>query len=176
MDLKINTIKILLSILFIGIAHSSFSFQNSDSLAYQLQRKKINDMLDAKSAKFGQYGQSLSKRTGIFGLKTKKDMQRSMDILRQIIDTDNAILRETKTLLDFKTYQQEKVQSQSQESESRNMGYMRTINKLQAENEKLNNKLADSKKNRRFYQLFTFALGLSILGLGLFIYRKISIK
>ncbi len=34
---------------------------NTDSLAYQLQRAKINGMLDQRREKFGQYDESLSK-------------------------------------------------------------------------------------------------------------------
>ena len=99
-----------------------------------------------------------------------------MDILKEIIETDNSILRETKTLLDFKTYQQEKVVSESKESESRNLGYMRTINKLQTENESLKAEIQNFKHSQKFYQLVAFALGLAIISFALFVYRKISAK
>ncbi len=154
----------------------AFCFQNADSLAYQLQRNKINGMLDSRVAKFGQFTESLNKKTGIFGFKTKKDMQKSMDILKQIIETDNAILKETKSLLDFKTYQQEKVASESKESEGRNMGYMRTINKLQTQNDTLSKDSQELKKSKKFYQLVSFALALAIISFALFVFRKISSK
>ncbi|RKD13867.1 hypothetical protein BCY91_09945 [Pelobium manganitolerans] len=155
---------------------SAGAAQNPDSLAYELQRNKINTMLNSRVAKYGQFTESLNSRTGIFGLKTKKDMQKSMDILKEIIETDNSILRETKTLLDFKTYQQEKVVSESKESESRNLGYMRTINKLQTENESLKAEIQNFKHSKKFYQLVAFALGLAIISFALFVYRKISAK
>ena len=60
--------------------------------AYQAQRKKVNGLLQDRKEKFGQYSQSLSMRSGIFGLKTKKDMQRSIDILTEIVETDDTIL------------------------------------------------------------------------------------
>ena len=154
----------------------AFCFQNPDSLAYQLQRTKINSMLDARLSKFGQFTESLDKKTGIFGFKTKKDMQKSMDILKEIIQTDNSILKETKTLLDFKTYQQDKVASESKESESRNIAYMRTINKLETENENVDKELAEIKNSKKFYQLVSFALALAIISFALFVFRKISAK
>ncbi len=167
----------LLAITFITLfSLPAFCFQNSDSLAYQLQRNKINGMLDARLSKFGQFTQSLDKKTGIFGFKTKKDMQKSMDILKDIIETDNSILRETKILLDFKTYQQDKVASESKESEGRNIGYMRTINKLQTENEKIVKDLKEVKNSKKFYQLVTFALALAIISFALFVFRKLSSK
>jgi hypothetical protein len=70
-------------------AYSFAQKTNTDSLAYQLQRKKINDMLDVRKQKFGQYDESLSKHTGIFGFQTKKDIRRSNDILMDIVNTDN---------------------------------------------------------------------------------------
>jgi hypothetical protein len=168
--------KILFLIVLSSISTSLFAFQNADSLTYELQRNKINSMLNARSEKFGQYDQSLTSRTGIFGLKTKRDMQNSINILTEIIQTDNEILKETKTLLDYKNYQQEKVVSQSKESESRSLAYMRTLNKLQTENEKVNAQISEYKKDKRFYQVIAFALGLTILGFGLFAYRKISLN
>ncbi|MFC5282119.1 hypothetical protein [Pedobacter alpinus] len=168
--------KNLLLILLTLFSYKAFSFQNADSLAYELQRNKINSMLDAKAAKYGQFSESLNQKTGIFGLKTKKDMQKSMDILQAIIETDNAILKETKTLLDFKTYQQETISYKSKESESRNLAYMSTINKLQTENELVKAELKEQQKSKKFYQLVTFALALAIISFAVFAFRKISLK
>ena len=109
----------------------------SDSLAYQAQRKKINSMLDDRKQKFGQYSQSLSMHTGIFGLQTKKDIRRSNDILMDIVKTDEDIFVQTKILLEYRTFQQTQVQSRSVETDNANLGFMNTINKLRTENEKL---------------------------------------
>ena len=168
--------KLTLLLIFLFVSNAIFAFQNPDSLAYQLQKNKINEMLTVRSEKFGQYDQSLTSRSGIFGLKTKKDMQKSLNILTDIIQADNAILKETKTLLDYKDYQQERVQNTSQESEVRSLGYMRTFNKLQSENVKITAQLIDYKKDKKFYQIFSFALILSIISFALFAFRKISLK
>ncbi len=168
--------KKLLFILLSLFSYQAFSFQNADSLAYELQRNKINSMLNARAAKFGQFTESLNQKTGIFGLKTKKDMQKSIDILTAIFETDNSILKETKTLLDFKTYQQETVEYKSKESETRNMAYMRTINKLQSENELIKADLKEHQKSKKFYQLVSFALALAIISFAVFAFRKISLK
>jgi hypothetical protein len=110
---------------------------NSDSLAYQAQRKKINSMLDQRKQKFGQYSESLSMHTGIFGLQTKKDIRRSNDILMDIVKTDEDIFVQTKILLEYRTFQQTQVQTRSVETDDANLGLMNTINKLRAQNEKL---------------------------------------
>ncbi len=167
--------KIILILFFTFIFIDGFA-QQSDSLAYEMQRNKINGMLDLRSQKFGQYDVSLTQRTGIFGLKTKKDMQRSINILTEIITTDNQILKETKTLLDFKTFQQEQVQTKSVESESRGLAYMRTINKLQTENDRIQAEFKELKKDKKLYQLISYGLALALIGTALFVYRKISSK
>lgn len=129
--------KIIIFILVSCCAISVRAQANSDSLAYQAQRKKINSMLDQRKQKFGQYSQSLSMHTGIFGLQTKKDIRRSNDILMDIVKTDEDIFVQTKILLDFRTFQQTQVQTHSTETDDANLGLMNTINKLRTQNDKL---------------------------------------
>jgi hypothetical protein len=108
-----------------------------DSSAYQTQRIKINNLLDQRSERFGQYENSLGTRSGIFGLKTKRDMQASNDILRQIVLTDNDIFTELKVLLDYKDLEKSEVQTRAETVEGRIERYQSTITRLQQENQKL---------------------------------------
>ncbi len=127
---------------------------NPDSLAYQNQRKKINDMLTARSAKFGQYSASLSQHSGIFGMQTKKDIRRSNDMLMDIVKTDNDILQQTKVLLtlknnqlDYRTFQQQTIQTKVKETEDNSLAYMSTINKLRDLNDKLKAEAQNAEKS-----------------------------
>src|ERR1700712_954325 len=92
-------------------AHTFAQKQNNDSLAYQLERAKINQMLESRAQKFGQYDKSLSEHTGIFGLQTKKDIRRSNDILMNISKTDDSIFKEIKILMDYRVFQQTQTQT-----------------------------------------------------------------
>ncbi len=146
------------SILFIG---NTLAQTNSDSLAYELQRKKINSMLAVRSQKFGKYDQSLSQHTGIFGLQTKKDIRRSNDILMDIVKTDNAIYKQLKILLDYRTFEQTQVVDKSKEIASTNLHYMNTINTLRKQNEKLTTEansmlLQHEKSSRNFIVILIF--------------------
>ncbi|MFI5139236.1 MAG: hypothetical protein ACHQIM_15540 [Sphingobacteriales bacterium] len=122
--------KNVLIILFCCSAAIAFAQAKSDSLAYQLERAKINAMLAQRTLKFGQYDQSLSMHTGIFGFQTKKDIRRSNDILMDIVKTDDSIYRELKILFDYTVFQRTQVQDHSKEAIESNLGYMTTINKL----------------------------------------------
>jgi hypothetical protein len=124
-------------VIFSCFAISTFAQANADSLAYQLQRKKINTMLEARTQKFGQYDQSLKVHTGIFGFQTKKDIRRSNEILMDIAKTDDSIYKELKILLDFRTFQQTRVQTHASETEESAITFMNTINKLRGQVDKL---------------------------------------
>ncbi|HEY0244716.1 MAG TPA: hypothetical protein VGC01_04060 [Mucilaginibacter sp.] len=144
--------KIILWALMCFLSANIYAQGNSDSAAYQAQRKHINDMLDARTQKFGQYDKSLSEHTGIFGLQTKKDIRRSNDILMDIVKTDDELYKQIKILLDYKTFQQTQVLeklNKSKEIETYNIGFMNTINKLRAENEKLKVQADDTIKTQQ---------------------------
>jgi hypothetical protein len=155
---------VLLVLICLSCANTYAQKVNADSLTYQLQREKINNMLDARKKKFGQYDQSLRMHTGIFGLQTKKDIRRSNDLLMDIVKTDDDIFRELKILLDYRTFQQQQVQSHSAEAENSNLGFMNTINRLRQQTDKLKqdvllDKQQQEKTQRTYFIVFVLMLG-----------------
>lgn len=150
---------IMAIILNVGI--NQVSAQN-DSSAYELQRKKINELLNERSSRFGQYESSLGRRSGIFGLKTKKDMQFSNDILRQIVLTDNDIFSELKILLDYKDFEKQQLETRTETVEGRIDRYQSTITDLQQENEKLRAEAAQSIEENEKQNIYLLVLLLSL--------------
>jgi len=142
---------------------------NPDSLAYELQRKTINKMLDQRRQKFAQYDESLSKHTGIFGLQTKKDIRRSNDILMDIVKTDNEIFKQLKILLDFRVYQQTQVQTHSNQVENDVVAYMATINKLRNQIDQIK-KQADQEKKHAYSTNRTWFIIVLVLFISLIIF------
>jgi Spy/CpxP family protein refolding chaperone len=157
--------KILLLILFSALLTGAYAQPNADSVAYQAQRKKINDMLAQRKQKFGQYDKSLSMHTGIFGLQTKKDIRRSNDILMDIVKTDEGIFTQTKILLEYRTFQQTQAQTHSTETDNTNVGFMNSINTLRAQNEKLKRDIqaAEEKQNKSTQTALALVVGLIII-------------
>lgn len=133
-------------------------------------------MLAARAQKFGRYDQSLSQHTGIFGLQTKKDIRRSNNILMDIVKTDNEIYRQLKILLDYRTFQQTQVLDKSKETETIALNFMRTINTLQNQNEKLKKNADDMiREQERSTRKFSIIIGVLIVALTVLlwnIYRK----
>ncbi|GAA3982841.1 hypothetical protein [Mucilaginibacter dorajii] len=103
---------------------------DADSIAYQNQRKKINQMLADRKLKFGQYSQSLSQHTGIFGFQTKDDIRRSGNILMDIAKTDDNIFKELKILFEYSAFQQRQIQDHGKEAETISQNYAAALNKL----------------------------------------------
>lgn len=170
-----NFSKLILFLCLFFCETSAFS-QSTDSLAYQLQRKKINNLLAKRSITFNQYFQSLDMHTGIFGLQTKKDIRRSNEILMDIVKTDNTVFKELKILLDYRTTVQTEVQSKSAEAENRNTSFIGTINKLRDQTLELKI-LADKNSNEtQHYQHLLMAAIALILVLILSIIRIKSTK
>lgn len=132
-----------------------------DTTAYQIQRLKINSLLAERSAKFGQYEESLNARTGIFGFQTKNDIRNSNEILRQIAINDNNIFQELKVLLDYKDVQMQAVQTTANTTSERILNYRKSIKTLQDQNEALSSQL---KKSQSAKGLAYLIMGIALLG------------
>lgn len=134
-----------MSSLFILQAKASIQ---TDSINFEDQRLRINKLLQERSQRFGEFDVSLEQKTGIFGMfKTKTDMQRSIDILRQVVLTDNTIFLETKKLLDIKDFERNKYEALAETYDAQVTAHMKTVSKLQQENDKLRAAIQDMDSN-----------------------------
>ena len=136
----------------------------SQSNAYKAQRQKVSNMVDERNSRFEQYQNILSKKSGIFGGKTKKDMQNSIDVLTEIVQTDNAILDETNLLLKSK-YGEPQRQSDASSSKQALKAYQDSLEQLQQKNVLLLKKASSLERQKRNYNIVLFILGL--IGLAL---------
>lgn len=140
-----------LLVVFTGITSS---IKAQDTTAYEIQRQRINSLLAERSAKFGQYDESLNARTGIFGFQTKRDIKNSNEILRQIALNDNEIFTELKVLLDYKDLQVQQVKTAVSSNTESIQNYRRTIKTLQDQQVKLTEDLNRSENNKDLIYLF----------------------
>jgi hypothetical protein len=136
-----------------------------DTSAYEIQRAKINALLANRSAKFGQYDESLSARTGIFGFQTKRDIKNSNEILRQIALTDNEIFTQLKVLMDYKDLQVEQVKTVANSNSESIVNYRKTIKSLQDQNQILteNQDKVENSRDLAYLMMFIFLAGCVVL-------------
>ncbi|WP_146191121.1 hypothetical protein [Sphingobacterium athyrii] len=147
--------------------------ENADSSAFEVQRKRVNSLLEARQQKFGAYDTSLTQKTGLFGLfKSKGDMQKSIDILKDVVITDNNIFLETQQLLKIKDFEKDKFRQMATEYDKQISAYMGTINKLQLENERLRTQLDKSAGNGLSGNVWLYLALLVILVLAVLLYRS----
>lgn len=170
--IKIDSMKKQLLIFFLFSFFIQFIYAQdstvvkSDSLTFESQRERVNQLLNERSRRFGEYDQSLQKKTGIFGLfKTKKDMQKSIDILRDLVLNDNNIFIETRKLLDLKDAQSERYQRLANEYDTQISAYMKTITKLQNENDKLRDSLKSMESTDTGSGVLLYLAGIVIITL-----------
>lgn len=167
-----NAVWVIGALLFGQVVPVSAQLALPDTSGYETQRQKVNELLRQRSARFGRFDESLKKRTGIFGLKTKKDMQASIDILKQIVLADNDIFRETKMLLDYKDFEKSQITDQATEFDGRINGYIKTISKLQREQEQLVADISKLEQSNRRSEGLLMLFGLTAVGIGTFLYLR----
>lgn len=80
----------------------SFAHTTDSTSLYRLQ---LQQLLVERQQNFSSYAQTLDKRSGIFGNKTKQDIGRSHEILRQLITTDNRIIDVLNKVVDLRNYE-----------------------------------------------------------------------
>jgi ABC-type phosphate transport system auxiliary subunit len=149
---------------------------DSDSTLFESQRQLVNTLLQERSRKFGEYDHSLQQKTGIFGLfKSKSDMQKSIDILQAIVINDNNIFIETRKLLDLKDTERERFQLLAKDFDDQVTAYMKTVSKLQQENDKLQQQIKVLQKDEHNSNMVFYVIALLIVGL-LFVFYKLYRK
>lgn len=146
---------------------------DADSIAYQNQRKKINQMLADRKLKFGQYSQSLSQHTGIFGFQTKDDIRRSSSILMDIAKTDDNIFKELKILFEYSAFQQRQIQDHSKEAETISQNYAAALNKLKLRNAQLK---AELQGKSTFTSVYITIIVLMLASILYLLYQKNKAK
>jgi hypothetical protein len=129
---------------------------------------KLDKMVSERTNMHAAWKSSESKKTGIFGNRTKKDMIETNEWMERIIQKDNQIMDELKMLSEIEkteiTYEKNDYKFISQKQEREIARLKRTL----AEKEGL---VVEEKSDSRTYEWTTFILFLSTVVLG-FMYWK----
>ena len=135
-------------------------------------RAELQKLLEERKKKFDSYSESLKKRSGFFGGKSKADIQRSNEVLRDIIETDNRMISVLNRVVDFKTYEKVNMNYDLLSCNERVENLQRAVDVLNkrvttfaSSNEELKNKSGTLK-------LLASAFGILVLVLLVLITRK----
>ncbi len=69
------------------------------------ERTHLEELLAERAKNFSEYAGSIQKRSGIFGNKTKRDIEKSNEVLLAIVTLDNDIMSSLRRTLDYKSYE-----------------------------------------------------------------------
>lgn len=136
--------------------------------APQLDGAKLERMVQERDQLHAEWRASESKKSGIFGNRTKKDMIETNEWLERIIQKDNQIMDELRMIGSIETT------TISQEKED----YKSITLKLEQDVQALKRAVAERDKEienklleRRAFEWMTLIFFLSSLGLGYWVYR-----
>jgi hypothetical protein len=99
-----------------------------------MEKEKLHKLIEERKEKFDSYFQSLEKRSGIFGNKTRQDILSSNKVLIDIVRTDNNIISVLNRALDYKSFEKTTYSYDKVEQEA-------TLNNLRQANETLNRRI-----------------------------------
>src|SRR5690349_11108044 len=68
-------------------------------------RMNLQNLLAQRAKHFSAYTSSIQKRSGIFGNKTRRDLERSNEVLIAIVTLDNDIMDALNRSLSYKTFE-----------------------------------------------------------------------
>ena len=132
-------------------------------------RAQLHELLQERQKKFGSYTASLKKRSGIFGGKTKVDLQRSNKVLMDIIDTDNRMISVLNRVVDFKTYEKVNMNYELLSCNERVENLQRAVDALNTHVSKLTSSNTALEKRTGNLKFLTTTFGILVLGLLIFI-------
>jgi len=69
------------------------------------EKAALQKLVNEREQRFGEYSRAAASKSGFFGNKTKNDLRKQVDVLTEIIKTDNRIISLLKNFLDYRTFQ-----------------------------------------------------------------------
>jgi len=135
-------------------------------------REELHKLLQERQKKFDMYSASLKKRSGIFGGKTKVDMQRSNEVLRDIIETDNRMISVLNRVVDFKVYEKVTMNYDLLSCNERVANLQNAVEMLNNRMSKLASSNATLEKKTGNLKLLATAFGILVIALLVLITRK----
>jgi hypothetical protein len=132
-------------------------------------QEKLKKLITERGGLHQEWQESESRKSGIFGNRTKKDMMMSNEWLTRILQKDNQIIEELELLKEIETteigYEKEDYKYIAQKAEA-------DIVKLKRALTTKDEKILEGKKEKRTYEWTTLIFFVSSLVLGYMYYRK----
>ncbi|PZX53281.1 Clp protease ClpB [Algoriphagus chordae] len=131
---------------------------------------KLEKMVQDRDALTQQWKESESKKSGIFGNRTKKDMIETNEWLERIIAKDNLIMDELRMISDIETTTATQTGEDYKAIAFKQEKDVQALKRAVAERDK---QLEEKLSERRTFEWISLILFLISLGLGIVVYKKV---
>lgn len=148
-----------------------FFMFNAHGRDREQEKLELQKLVQLRQEKFGAYSRAAAAQTGIFGNKTKNDLRKQLDVMAEIIKTDNHIITTLDNFLDYRTFQRTEMSYSQAELDAKNqrLDELTTI---------LSKKLKDSEATKksvslklRWAKLFNYLLLAAVAGMGYLVWK-----
>jgi len=133
-------------------------------------KAKLEKMVQDRDALTQQWKASESKKSGIFGNRTKKDMIETNEWLERIIQKDNLIMDELRMIGDIETTTATQTGEDYKAIAFKQERDVQALKRAVAERDKL---IEEKLAERRTFEWISLILFLCTLGLGFVVYKKV---
>jgi len=130
---------------------------------------KLERMVQERDAMHGQWKASESKKSGIFGNRTKKDMIETNEWLERIVTKDNQIMDELRMIGSIETTEISQEKEDYKSIAFRLEGDVQALKRAVAERDK---SIEQILATRRTFEWTTVIFFLTTLGLGYWVYKS----
>ncbi|MFZ7113859.1 MAG: hypothetical protein ACO1G9_00675 [Bacteroidota bacterium] len=163
--MKLRTIVIICLMLFSILPVTSQADERTAA------RKELFGLLQERQKLFDNYSQTIKKKSGFFGNRTKNDMRASHATLQEIVEIDNKIMNSLERVIDTKNYEKTTMSFDVSEYQERINNLSKVNDVTLTQNEKLEKETKYLNRfvlRMKFYFVF---LILIIIGLLYWMYR-----
>jgi hypothetical protein len=154
--------------IFVFISAPCFSQPQPDLI----EKVHLKELLDQRKERFSDYFNSIEKKSGIFGNKTKKDLTRSNDVLRDIVRTDNEIISVLNRALDYKSFEKTGFNYEKLEQDRRVTDLKNATDTLTKQLEFSSKEIVKIKKQSGFWKTIATLEVLLFIGIFYRSYRR----
>ena len=139
-------------------------------------RQELISLINERKQLFDAYSESLDRKSGFFGNKTKKDLKNSQEMLIEIVAIDNRIMNALNRTLDFRNYEKQTMKYDVSEYEDRIRNLKILNDTLFSKNAFYERELKSLESSLRKHKLYNFLFLMLMIFLGIRLFIRISKK
>jgi hypothetical protein len=126
-------------------------------------REYLRQLLKERKDRFEEFTEAADKKSGIFGNRTKRDVEKQNEVLIEIVRTDNHIVRELEASLNQKRTENYTVYQELNTREQDREKLLKAVEALNAKVESLEKGNASLRAASGIYKVLTWLFGIILV-------------